>query len=405
MNSRFSNHVHGVLEWINGSVCRFSFKGWPMVERIWENKRKHKFALRLAKMLIKSDVSWDQVIAVQGLYGASTGSPVSGPSHPLLTATKTGILEVVYEMLTEHPPSVDLLDKEGKNILHVAIMYRRKDIFNLIQSNRIISNRMSYGIGKDGYTLLHQVANNKYYSVGSKHGPALQLHEELKWFTRVEKVIPSYYAKLRDSKRKMTAEELFNYMHKKQLLAAQQWVKETAQSCSAVAVLVATIVFAAAYTVPGGSNDKGIPIFLHKNFFLFFTIMDVIALASSLTSVVMFLSILTSPFDYEDFRNSIPRKLTLGFTLLFFSVMATMLAFAATILLIVQSEKQLTASLISIAAFFPVSVFALMQFRLFAAFMRSTKGIRKAMSRSLPWFGAPSLFRKRKQRRHLFQKK
>lgn len=133
--------------------------------------------------------------------------------------------------------------------------------------------------------------------------------------------------------------------------------------------------------------------------------MDVIALASSLTSVVMFLSILTSPFDYEDFRNSIPRKLTLGFTLLFFSVMATMLAFAATILLIVQSEKQLTASLISIAAFFPVSVFALMQFRLFAAFMRSTKGIRKAMSRSLPWFGAPSLFRKRKQRRHLFQKK
>jgi DNA-binding MurR/RpiR family transcriptional regulator len=79
---------------------------------------------------------------------------------------------------------------------------------------------------------------------------------------RVEKLIPSYYAKLRDSKQK-TAEELFNDMHKEQLLAAQQWAKETSQSCSAVAVLVATIVFAAAYTVPGGSNDKGIPIFLN----------------------------------------------------------------------------------------------------------------------------------------------
>lgn len=418
-NSRFSYHVHGVLEWINGSICRLSFKGWPMVERIWENKRKHKFALQLAKMLIRSDVSWDQDITVQGLYGARIGSPVSGPAtrgrkvedkevdlwHPLLTATKTGILEVVYEMLREYPQSVDLRNKKGQNVLHVAVMYRRKDIFKFMKSNRIISNRMSFGIDKDGYTLLHQVADNTYYSVGSKHGPALQLHEELKWFTRVEKVIPSYYAKLRDFKHKMTAEELFNKMHKKQLLAAQQWVKETAQSCSAVAVLVATIVFAAAYTVPGGSNDKGIPIFLHKNFFLFFTIMDVIALASSLTSVVMFLSILTSPFDYKDFRNSIPRKLTLGFTLLFFSVMATMLAFAATILLIVQSEKQVTAGLISIAAFFPVSVFALMQFRLYAAFMHSTKGIRKAMSRSLPWFGAPLLFRKRKQRRDLFQKK
>ena len=222
---------------------------------------------------------------------------------------------------------------------------------------------------------------------------------------RVEKLIPSYYAKLRDSKQK-TAEELFNDMHKEQLLAAQQWAKETSQSCSAVAVLVATIVFAAAYTVPGGSNDKGIPIFLHKNFFLFFTIMDVIALASSLTSVVMFLSILTSSFDYKDFRYSIPRKLTFGFTLLFFSVMATMLAFAATILLIVQSGKQLmTAGLISIAALFPVSVFAMMQFRFYAAFMHSTKGIRKAMRRSLPWFGAPLLFRKRKQCRYLFPKK
>ncbi|XP_024440771.2 ankyrin repeat-containing protein ITN1 [Populus trichocarpa] len=262
MNSRFSYHVHGVLEWINGSICRFSFKGWPMVERIWENKRKLKSALQLAKMLIKSDVSWDQDIAVQGQYGASTGSPFFGPSHPLLTGTKTGILEVVSEMLIEQPHFLDLLDEEGKNILHVAIKYRRKDIFHLIKSNRIISNRMSYGIDKDGYTLLHQVADNKYYSVGSKHGPALQLHEESKWFTRVEKLIPSYYAKLRDSKQK-TAEELFNDMHKEQLLAAQQWAKETSQSCSAVAVLVATIVFAAAYTVPGGSNDKGIPIFLN----------------------------------------------------------------------------------------------------------------------------------------------
>jgi hypothetical protein len=86
-------------------------------------------------------------------------------------------------MLIKQPHFLDLLDEEGKNILHVAIKYRRKDIFHLIKSNRIISNRMSYGIDKDGYTLLHQVADNKYYSVGSKHGPALQLHEESKWFT------------------------------------------------------------------------------------------------------------------------------------------------------------------------------------------------------------------------------
>ncbi|KAG6747928.1 hypothetical protein POTOM_047819 [Populus tomentosa] len=162
--------------------------------KLWRVARGGKGIVDLAAM------------STEGLHGASTGSPVSGPSHPLFTATKTGILEVVYEMLIEQPHFLDLLDEEEKNILHVAIKYRRKDIFHLIKSNRIISNRMSYGIGKDGYTLLHQVADNEHYSLGSKHGPALQLHEELKWFTGIRKAmrrsLPWFGAPLLFRKRK-----------------------------------------------------------------------------------------------------------------------------------------------------------------------------------------------------------
>ncbi|MFQ6661844.1 hypothetical protein Gotur_029862 [Gossypium turneri] len=46
----------------------------------------------------------------------------------------------------------------------------------------------------------------------------------------------------------MTADQLFKGMHKDQLKSAQEWVKNTSQSCSTVAVLVATVVFAAAWT-------------------------------------------------------------------------------------------------------------------------------------------------------------
>ncbi|KAG5060132.1 hypothetical protein JHK87_001161 [Glycine soja] len=65
------------------------------------------------------------------------------------------------------------------------------------------------------------------------------------------------------------------------------WGKGTAQSCPAVAVLVATVALAAAYTVPGGVNDNGVPVFLDSPLFLFFTITDVAALACSLVSVMM----------------------------------------------------------------------------------------------------------------------
>ncbi|KAB2007191.1 hypothetical protein ERO13_D10G010450v2 [Gossypium hirsutum] len=93
--------------------------------------------------------------------------------------------------------------------------------------------------------------------------------------------------------------------------------------------------------------------------------MDVAGLASCLTSVVIFLSILTSSLEFEDFRHRLPRSLSLGFTFLFFSVTSTMLTFTATILLLVHLEKRWTATLTYAAAFLPICVFAMFQFPLY----------------------------------------
>ena len=79
----------------------------------------------------------------------------------------------------------------------------------------------------------------------------------------------------------MTADELLQETHSKQLKDAQKWIKETSQSCSAVAVLVATVVFAAAYTVPGGNDPSGRPNFIDSPFFMLFTVMDIVSLACS----------------------------------------------------------------------------------------------------------------------------
>ncbi|KAH1205313.1 hypothetical protein GmHk_16G046048 [Glycine max] len=72
--------------------------------------------------------------------------------------------------------------------------------------------------------------------------------------------------------------------------------------------------------------------------FFSFTFMDVMALATSLTSVVVFLSILTSPYELWDFHKSLPRKLNLGFALLFLSLLTTILAFSGTMLSTIRLE-------------------------------------------------------------------
>lgn len=161
----------------------------------------------------------------------------------------------------------------------------------------------------------------------------------------------------------ITANDHFESTHADQYKNAQEWLTKTSESCSVLAVLVATVVFAAAYTVPGGVNEQnGMPVLLNSPLFMVFAVMDVASLSFSLTSVVMFLSILTSPFQRENFLSSLPRKLNLGLFFLFFSVITTMVTFTASILLTVRLGKHWTTTLFYAAALIPVMIFALIMF-------------------------------------------
>ncbi|KAH7514947.1 hypothetical protein FEM48_Zijuj11G0144100 [Ziziphus jujuba var. spinosa] len=93
--------------------------------------------------------------------------------------------------------------------------------------------------------------------------------------------------------------------------------------------------------------------------------MDFLSLVSSLTSVVLFISILNPPFRLQDFRQSLPRKLTLAFSFMFFAVAVTTLAFSATVILIFHMKKRWATTIVYGVAFVPVTVFALLQFPLY----------------------------------------
>ncbi|XP_004486279.4 uncharacterized protein [Cicer arietinum] len=404
------------FSWMWYTMWKALAKEWKGIEKLWRKKEMHNLAHELVYLLAKNDNSWqrssiarDRTVSM-GRSNYTEGKQKKGKQEiqkeqdvtscksiiytPLLMAACNGIIEIVELIIHFHPQSIEHVSEDEQNILYMAVEHRQLEIFRMLKKLKMVRH-LAGKIDKQSNTVLHHTAD---FKGGSQPGYALQLQEELHWFERIERRLPYHYI-IHKNNNNQTAKEVFEEKHEQLLKDARKWIKETAQSCSAVAVLVATVVFAAAYTVPGGTDDRGFPRLLHHPIFVVFTIMDVVALASSLASVVMFLSILTSPCELWDFRRSLPRKLMAGFAFLFFSMATTMLVFSATILVNIKLDKnKWTTSLTYTAAFFPVSIFAMMQFPLYVAGKECVVTILRRLKKIVPRFFL-NLIKRRKRNR------
>lgn len=173
-----------------------------------------------------------------------------------------------------------------------------------------------------------------------------------------------------------TAEDLLMEQHKDLLDKGEQWMKDTASSCMVVAALIATIMFAAAFTVPGGNNsDTGIPIFIKDESFLVFAVSDALSLIFSTTSLLTFLSILTARYAIEDFLEHLPGLLIRGLGFLFLAIVAMMIAFAASFFIIVREGSKPVAISVIVWASIPAVAYAVLQLPLYIQMRRSMYSI------------------------------
>ncbi|XP_059660959.1 uncharacterized protein LOC132307263 [Cornus florida] len=334
---------------------------------------------------------------------------------PLFLATKAGCVDIVKEILNLHPQAVEHIDDSGCTILHVAIKYRQLEIFKIVEEMGTLIKKLTQKTDNHSNSILHMVGEKTEYRIeqmmkgnqesaknsdsnGGKVGDnkedhttketkqnlVLQLQEDLLLFERVEKhCLEHFYTNVND--KGQTAEQLFALKSEKLLTDATEWLKRTSENSSIVAVLIATVAFAAAYTVPGGSNDQtGVPILLNNPLFVIFTVTDVLSLTCTLTSLVLFLSILTSTFRLRDFKNSLPQKLMLGFTFLLLSVSMMMLSFAATIALMIRNKEQWTKISLYTVAFLPVTVFVVSYLPLYLSSLKTFKNIIKIIEPAFP---------------------
>ncbi|RVW90978.1 hypothetical protein CK203_044168 [Vitis vinifera] len=291
-------------------------------------------------------------------------------------AVKRGNVEFVTETIKSIPELAWSRDINGRNIFFIAILNRQEKIFNLLhglthaQKMKVISP-----LDRFRNNMLHLVAMlAPSEQLDGISGAALQMQRELQWFKEVESIVPPLFKDLTNSDGKK-ASEVFSQQHADLVKEGEKWMKEIATSSTFVAALIVTIMFAAAFTIPGGNNDKGAPIFLDDTFFIVFIISDSISLFSATTSVLMFLGILTSVYAENKFLTRLPTKLIIGLSALFISIAAMMIAFCAALaVLLKESSTKVVMIPIILLACVPVTLFALLQFPLLVNIFISTYG-------------------------------
>ncbi|GMN48856.1 hypothetical protein TIFTF001_018027 [Ficus carica] len=191
-------------------------------------------------------------------------------------------------------------------------------------------------------------------------GAALQIQWEIKWYKFVEESMPRPFF-LRANKDGETPEEIFTKTHKELVKAGGDWLTSTSTSCSVVATLIATVAFASSTTFPGGTDCRsGKPTLENQTSFQLFAISSLIALCFSVTSLNMFLAILTSRHQEKDFGKDLPGKLSIGLSSLFVSIASMITSFCAGHFIdVLEAKLKYLAFPVYAVTFLPVFAFLL----------------------------------------------
>ncbi|KAJ0752417.1 putative ankyrin repeat-containing domain, PGG domain, ankyrin repeat-containing domain superfamily [Helianthus annuus] len=249
-------------------------------------------------------------------------------TRPILEAASQNAYKVVSEILKRSPEAIQSKEKKGYDIIQLAIIHRSEKIYNLIYENGERKNLYRTYEDSSMNNILHLTGKLAPSSVlNQRRGAALQLQRELQWL----------------------------------------------QSFSIAAALIATIVFAAAITVPGGTiQDRGYPVLRNREAFIIFAISDAISLFASSNALLVFLSILTARFAEKDFLVSLPRQLLNGLFSLLLSTTSMMVAFSAALFLVFCDGKLWRFALICGMALIPIAFFAALQLPLMVDLLKST---------------------------------
>ncbi|GLT90071.1 hypothetical protein SLE2022_080230 [Rubroshorea leprosula] len=254
--------------------------------------------------------------------------------------------------------------EDSRNMFAWAVAHRQEEVARLLYEFAKEDRNMVNTIDKDGNNILHLAAKlAPSYQLGRISGSAFQLQSEQRWFKDVGEIFPRSYHERKNNNGE-TPLEVFVREHKDLLKEAEEWGKKTAESSTVVGALIITIMFAVAFTVPGGNDQStGFPILSHKTPipFMIFMVSDALSLFAASSSVIIFLGILTAHHSAEDYRKY--SLVIWGVTCLFISIASMTIAFCAALFIMLQGRLVVVIP-ITLVAGFPITWFVHLQFPL-----------------------------------------
>ncbi|KAI3871661.1 hypothetical protein MKW92_037653 [Papaver armeniacum] len=335
---------------------RLLCKGFPVLKLIYNAKQQHTYAIQFLRKLLENDygqwtMSYDPPHGWDGSHNKSHESrhPLSAITtrvitykvreRPIILATKLGIVEMFKEIIKAYPESIGVCDEEaGRNLLHLAAEYRHESIVEFLKSSSTNSKRnldmLVVGIDREGNTPLHAAAKLGKHKPWHIRGAAQWMQWECVWFQRVKRMLPPAMLTVKNCNEKY-AHQVFTETHIDLREQGEIWLKEGSNNCMLISALIATVMFACAFTVPGGNDStSGRPLLLkNQDFGPFFHYVSY-SLFFSLISLGLFLSIHAAPFNEHDFFFRLPLRSVFAITALFNSVTFIACAYFQTYMLV-----------------------------------------------------------------------
>ncbi|KAL2568744.1 hypothetical protein GLYMA_18G100200v4 [Glycine max] len=290
-----------------------------------------------------------------------------------LAAAKSGIVEIVFALQSKIPSAVHETNSNNENVLLVAVKNRQTKVVEVLRNHmdKELFDNLILEVDNRENTVLHLAAGTTSNTERTWQiaGAAMQMMWDIKWYQYIRALVPEHFA-FRTNKDDKTAGEIFKQKHKDLVKESSEWLKETSNSCSVVAALIAGVSFATSSSVPGGT-EKGKPELEGQPAFDAFAIASLIGLCFSVTALIMFLAILTSRKQAQDFRKSLPLKLLFGLSSLFVSIGSMLVSFCAAHFFVLKDKYKNILFPVYIATCLPVTFYAVVQFPLYADLLKA----------------------------------
>lgn len=261
-------------------------------------------------------------------------------------AVKGTSSDVVKALVEADPAIVMLPDKFGNTALHVATRKKRAEIVNVLL---LLRDTHVNALTRDHKTAL-DIAEGLPLSEESQeikeclsHNGAVrandlnQPRDELrKTVTEIKKDVHTQLEQTRKTNKNVygIAKEL-RKLHR-------EGINNATNSVTVVAVLFATVAFAAIFTVPGGNEDNGVAVAVESPSFKIFFIFNAIALFTSLAVVVVQITLVRGETKSERKVVEVINKL------MWLASVCTTVAFIASSYIVVGRHFQWAAVLVTL---------------------------------------------------------